>query len=249
MQISVQLYSVRESFAADPAATLRRLAELGLRSVEPFGLTEHAETLRPLLAEFGLDAPSSHVALLDAEDPVRVFAVAAGLGVGTVIQPYWDRQAWDHEGDIRATAEHLNALTPLASEAGIRVGYHNHEFEARPIFDGRCGLDLLVDHLDPRVVLELDTFWCAVGGTDPAELLGRLGQRVQLVHLKDGPLQGDTRKQQVLGQGEMDIASILRAAPWLETGVIEFDDHEGDIFEAIGRSVTHLTELSHEEQA
>ena len=249
MQISVQLYSVRESFAADPAATLRRLAELGLRAVEPFGLTEHAETLRPLLAEFGLDAPSSHVSLLDAEDPVRVFAVAAGLGVGTVIQPYWDRQAWDREEDIRATAERLNALAPLASEAGLRVGYHNHEFEARPIFDGRCGLEVLVDHLDPRVVLELDTFWCAVCGTDPAALLERLGQRVQLAHLKDGPLQGDTRKQLVLGQGEMDIPSILRAAPWLETGVIEFDDHEGDIFEAIGGSVTHLTELSQEEQA
>src|SRR5690625_5990658 len=78
---------------------------------------------------------SSHVSLLDAEDPVRVFAVAAGLGVGTVIQPYWDRQAWDREEDIRATAERLNALAPLASEAGLRVGYHNHEFEARPIFE------------------------------------------------------------------------------------------------------------------
>src|SRR5699024_5819014 len=112
--------------------------------------------LRPLLAEFGLDAPSSHVSLLDAEDPGRVFAVAAGLVVGTVIQPYWDRRAWDREEDIRATAERLNALAPLASEAGLRVGYHNHEFEARPIFDGRCGLEVLVGRLDPRVVLELD---------------------------------------------------------------------------------------------
>lgn len=249
MQISVQLYSVRESFAADPAATMRRLAELGLRSVEPFGLTDHAETLRPLLAEFGLDAPSSHVSLLEAEDPVRVCAVAAGLGVRTLIQPYWDHQAWDHEDDIKATAERLNALAPLASEAGIRIGYHNHDFEARPVFDGRCGLEVLVDHLDPRVVLELDTFWSAVGGTDPAELLERLGQRVQLVHLKDGPLQGTTSQQQVLGQGEMDIPSILRAAPWLETGVIEFDDHDGDVFEAIGRSVSHLSELLREVQA
>src|SRR5690625_4903776 len=157
VQISVQLYSVRESFAADPAATLRRLAELGLRAVEPFGLTEHAETLRPLLAEFGLDAPSSHVSLLDAEDPVRVFAGGAGRGVGTVIQRYWERQAWDGEEAIRAAAERLNALAALASEAGLRVGYHNREFEARPIFDGRCGLEVLVDHLDPRVVLELDT--------------------------------------------------------------------------------------------
>lgn len=249
MQISVQLYSVRESFAADPAATLRRLAELGLHCVEPFGLTEHAETLRPLLAEFGLDAPSAHVSLLDAEDPVRACAVAAGLGVRTVIQPYWDRQAWDSADDIKATAERLNALAPLASEAGIRVGYHNHDFETRPIFDGRCGLEVLVDHLDPRVVLELDTFWCAVGGTDPAQLLQRLGQRVQLVHLKDGPLQGTTKQQQPLGRGEMDIPSILRAAPWLETGVIEFDDHDGDLFEAIGQSLTHLTELLHEDQA
>src|SRR5699024_4812619 len=143
VQISVQLYSVRESFAADPAATLRRLAELGLRAVEPFGLTEHAETLRHLQAGRGLDAPSSHVSLVDAEDPVRVFGVAAGLGGGTVIQPYWDRQAWAREEDIRATAERLNALAPLASEAGLRVGYHNHEFEARPIFDGRCGLEVL----------------------------------------------------------------------------------------------------------
>src|SRR5699024_8166924 len=69
------------------------------------------------------------------------------------IQPYWDRQAWDREEDIRATAERLNALAPLASEAGLRVGYHNHEFEARPIFDGRCGLEVLVDHLDPG--------WCS----------------------------------------------------------------------------------------
>lgn len=249
MQISVQLYSVRESFAADPAETLRRLAELGLHHVEPFGLIEHSETLRPLLAEFGLSAPSSHVSLLDAEDPVRVFAVAAGLGVRTVIQPYWDRELWTSEDDIKATAEQLNALAPLASAAGIRVGYHNHDAEARPIFDGRCGLDVLVDHLDPRVALELDTFWAAVGGTDPAQLLERLGQRVQLVHLKDGPLQGTTAQQQPLGQGDMDVASILAAAPWLETGVLEFDDYQGDIFDAIGRSLDHLNTQLRQVQA
>lgn len=249
MQISVQLYSVRESFAADPAGTLQRLAELGLHDVEPFGLLEHSESLRPLLAEFALNAPSAHVSLLDAPDPVRVFAVAAGLGVRTVIQPYWDRELWTREDDIKATAERLNDLAPLASEAGIRVGYHNHDAEARPIFDGRCGLDILVEHLDPRVVLELDTFWAAAGGTDPAELLERLGQRVQLAHLKDGPLQGTTSQQQPLGQGDMDLASILAAAPWLETGVLEFDDYQGDIFDALGRSLDHLTAQLRQDQA
>src|SRR5699024_7628593 len=140
-------------------------------------------------------------------------------------------------------------LAPLASEAGLRVRSHNHEFEARPIFGGRCGPVALVEHLDPRVVLELDTVWCAVGSTRPAARLQQLGQRLQIAQYKYRPLARATRKQLRLGQGEMDIPPILRAAPWLETGGIEFHDHEGDIFEAIGGSVTHLTELSQEEQA
>jgi sugar phosphate isomerase/epimerase len=241
VQISVQLYSVREAFAADPDETLRRLSEIGFTQVEPFGLTEHAPTLGPLLARHGLTAPSTHASLLAAEDPAKVFATAAALGVRTVIDPHWDREHWTREEDIRATAERLNALAPIAAENGVRVGYHNHDFEARPLADGRCGLEILADHLDPRVVLELDTFWSAVGGTDPARLIGILGQRVQLAHLKDGPLTGDVKDQLPLGEGEMDVPSILSAAPWLELGVIEFDDHSGDIFSAIGRSFDQLT--------
>lgn len=249
MQISVQLYSVREAFATDPAATLRRLAEIGFSQVEPYGLLEHAETLRPLLAEFGLSAPSTHVSLLAADDPARAFGTAAELGVRTVIEPMWDREAWGREDDIKATADRLNALVPLATENGVRIGYHNHDFETRPVFTGRCALEILADHLDPRVVLELDTFWSAVGGTDPAELLRSLGQRIQLVHLKDGPLSGDVRSQLPLGHGEMDVPSILETGDWLELGVIEFDGYDGDIFEAVESSFTTLGEHLREARA
>ena len=249
MQISVQLYSVREAFAADPASTLQRLAEIGFTAVEPYALMDHAETLRELLPQYGLTAPSAHVSLLGAEDPAEVFATAAALGVRTVIDPHRDRAHWTREDDIRATAERLGELAGIASDNGVRVGYHNHDFEARPVFEGRCGLEILVDHLDPRVVLELDTFWSAVGGTDPAALLDRLGQRIQLAHLKDGPLQGEVRDQLSLGDGEMDVPSILAAAPWLELGVIEFDGYDGDIFEAVTRSYRVLTQHLREAQA
>lgn len=248
MQISVQLYSVRDLFAEDPDAALRRLAEMGFRHVEPYGLLEHAETLRTLLPAHGLTAPSTHASLLGADDPARVLATAAGLGVRTVIDPYWDREQWDREEDIRATADRLNALAPLASEHGVRIGYHNHDAEARPHEDGRCGLEILAEHLDPRVVLELDTFWAAVGGTDPAHLLTSLGSRIQLAHLKDGPLTGDVRDQVPLGEGEMDVPAVLAAGEQLELGVIEFDNHSGDLFTAIGRSfdllTTHLQEYT-----
>ncbi|MGP9536993.1 sugar phosphate isomerase/epimerase family protein [Brachybacterium sp. AOP43-C2-M15] len=243
MQISVQLYSVREAFAEDPSGTLRRLSEIGFAAVEPFGLMEHAQTLRPLLAETGLSAPSTHASVMADRDPARVFATAASLGVHTVIDPSWDREPWGSEQDVRVAAERLNELAGIAAEHDVRVGYHNHDVETRPVFDGLCALDLLADHLDPRVVIELDTFWSAVGGTEPAALLERLGQRVQLAHLKDGPLQGDVRDQLVLGEGDMDLPSILAAAPWLELGVIEFDGFDGDVLEAVARSYAVLGDL------
>lgn len=247
MDTSVQLYSVREQLAADPAAALARLAQIGFTQVEPFGLMDNATMLREQLSAHGLTAPSTHASLVEHEDPASVFATAAGLGVRTVIDPYVDRALWDEESDIHRTADRLNELAGIAAQHDVRVGYHNHDFEARPVFEGRCGLEVLADHLDPRVVLELDTFWCAVGGTDPAQLLGTLGQRVQLLHLKDGPFQGTTAEQQPLGQGDMDVPAVLAAADWIETGVIEFDDYTGDIFEAIAESYAQLGRIQRDD--
>ena len=152
MQISVQLYSVRDSFSADPAGTLRRLAEIGFTAVEPYRLLENAQILRTLLAENGLAAPSAHASLMTQEDPARVFAAAADLGVRTVVEPRWDAEKWTDERDIERTAERLGELASIAAEHGVRVGYHNHDVEAagvrRPV-----RLEVLADHLDPG--------WCS----------------------------------------------------------------------------------------
>ena len=95
---SVQLYSVRRQFAADPADTLRRLAEIGFTQVEPFGLVENVATLRTGLPEHGLAAPTAHARLID-DDLDTVFAVARDCGVGVVIHPATPPEKWrDAEG-------------------------------------------------------------------------------------------------------------------------------------------------------
>ncbi|EWS82764.1 sugar phosphate isomerase/epimerase family protein [Brachybacterium phenoliresistens] len=243
MLISVQLYSVREALAADPIATLSSLRDMGFESVEPFGILDWADTLRTALPELGLSAPSTHAGVLAEADPARLFGVAANLGVRTVIEPHRDRSHWTSVDDIRRTADLLNGLAGTAAEEGVRLGYHNHEFELETDFEGRTGLEVLSEDLDPRVVLEVDTFWAAVGGQDPAQLLRRLGQQVQLAHLKDGPLNRETSQQKPIGQGEMDVPAILEAAPWLEIGVIEFDDYAGDVLEGIRQSREALGRL------
>ena len=84
----------------------------------------------------------------------------------------------------------------------------------------------------------MDTYWAAVGGQDPVEvLLQRLGDRVKFIHIKDGPLTTDTKAQQPAGQGKMAVLDVIAAAKSLEVGVVEFDDYSGDIFDGITQSL------------
>ena len=77
-ELSVQLYSVRDAFAAAPADTLRRLAALGFTNVEPYGVLENVEALRAGLPANGLAAPTAHARLIGA-DQAAVFAAAADV--------------------------------------------------------------------------------------------------------------------------------------------------------------------------
>jgi sugar phosphate isomerase/epimerase len=89
------------------------------------------------------------------------------------------------------------------------------------------------------VVLEVDAYWAAVGGQDPVALLGRLGHRVQALHVKDGPATSDTRDQVAVGRGGLPIREILGAAPQA-LPVIELDDTRGDRFAAVADSLAWL---------
>lgn len=236
--VSVQLYTVREALAADPAATFARLAEIGFRSVELFGFVDRAEQFVELLSGSGLDAPSGHASLVD-QDVVPVFEAARALGMTTVIDPFTDPARWTTGDDIAAIAAELNRVAAIGADLGITVGYHNHQFELEAEVDGTTGLEVLADLLDPSVVLELDTYWAAVGGADPVALLGRLGDRVRLIHVKDGDISMNTRNQAAAGEGRMPVLDILAAAPTARR-VVEFDDFDGDMFEAVARSAAYL---------
>src|SRR5919199_3964186 len=113
--ISVQLYSVREAFAADPAGTLARLAKIGFTQVEPYGLAEHAAVLRTGLADHGLTAPTAHAKLIGV-DQDEVFAAAIACGVGVVIDPFTPPERWESESEIAAIATALNDAAKKAAD-------------------------------------------------------------------------------------------------------------------------------------
>jgi sugar phosphate isomerase/epimerase len=262
VQTSVQLFTVKAALEADLDGTLGEIAARGFTAVEPYDFVRRAEPLAAALAAHGLAAPTGHAFLASTSfvkpdgsgtavpvpTPEEVIAAATILGMGTVIDPYTAPARWSSIDQIAETARLLNEAAEIGSAAGVRVGYHNHAHELEVTFDGKSGLEILVDRLDERVVLEVDLYWVARAGVDSPTLLSALGDRVIAVHVKDGTLEADAiavyppADQVPAGQGVVPLAAALAAASALEVAVVEFDHFPGDIYDAIEQSRIYLDE-------
>ena len=236
--LAFQLYTVREAVRADADAALARIAAIGYRHVEVFDMVAFGRPLAESLRRAGLTAVAAHQPVV-GHDVETICAAAADFGVSLVIDPWVDPDRWTTAASIAGVAAELADAARVAATHGVTIGYHNHWFELEQRFDGRSGLELLADHLPPEVVLEVDTYWAAVGGEDPAALVGRLGSRVVALHLKDGPISRDTKAQVPVGQGAMRFPAIVAAAP-RAMRVVEADDSELDRFDLLARSRDYL---------
>ncbi|GAA2841558.1 sugar phosphate isomerase/epimerase family protein [Kribbella solani] len=237
--LSLQLYTVRGKLEDDFDGTLARIAKLGYTKVEPFGVTAFADRLADALPKHGLSAPTTHAGLL-REDSAPIYAAAKRLGIGTVIDPHTDPARWQSADDIKVIAAGLNQAAAEAADHGITVGYHNHHFELESTIDGVHALEILVDNLSDQVILEVDTYWAAVGGADVPALLKKFGERVTAIHVKDGDGTLDNKAQVAVGDGSIAVRDILAAAP-NALRVVELDDFSGEILDAVAGSYAFLT--------
>lgn len=255
-KLSLQLYTVNQALSADLPGTLARVAELGLRNVEAYGFLGRAAELRAALDAAGLVSPSGHAPFLsdgaDAPSLEQVFDDAETMGVEFLIDPWTAAERWASADEVAKTAERINEAAALAAGRGIRIGYHNHDQEFAHSFDGVTAYETFVAQLDPAVDIELDAYWATVGGQDVTALVGRLGERLKALHVKDdstpldllktGEYKPDGLTQVPAGTGSVPLTEALDAASALEFAVIEFDKVPGDVFEAIAGSVAFLAE-------
>ena len=76
MQISVQMYSVRDALAEDYQGTVGRLVELGFAVAEPFALLERRDELVKARDSFEIAFPSAHQSFLGDDDFIPVLEAA-----------------------------------------------------------------------------------------------------------------------------------------------------------------------------
>lgn len=214
--IAIQLYTVREPARHDFPGTLRRLARGGAGAVEFAGYGGMPiEELRALVRELGLRVVGSHIPLdVWEERTAACLAEVKALGGAYAVVPWVPEDRRRDIADARSLAASLSAWAVAARAAGLGFAYHHHAFEFDPLPDGSGAtlFDILVSETDPDLVtFEIDVYWAARGGLDPARLLRDLHGRVHLVHLKDLGEEPD-RPDRPAGEGSLRWEEILPAA-------------------------------------
>ena len=235
-QLGVQLYSVREDLGADVLGdTLKRLAAMGFTHVEPYDILSGTDALRSAMRDAGLAARTAHANIVDPKlDRDAIVAAARQLGIDTVIVPWAEPDSIAKRAGVEALAAAINDAARFAARHGIRIGYHNHDFEFSTEIDGAPAYDLLVSLLDETVALEVDTYWASVGGADVFELLPRLGERVRFLHVKTEPPNPPDRIMR--GPDISDRQAEVLALLPVELPIVEAVVHEGDIFPVLARN-------------
>lgn len=242
--IALQLYSVRELLAQDFEGTIRRIADIGYAGVETAGFPAAVTPVqaKALFDELGLVVCAAHAPLPLGDKRQEALDLMATLGCQRMVSPYLPPEEYDSLSRTIMTVEHLNEAAKVAFENGLRFGVHNHwwEFEPLPGSDVRP-YEVWLQRLDPAVFFELDTYWVQVGGVDPLEALAKLGDRVELLHVKDGPADSSQASMTAVGQGSLDYGAILPAATAAEWLIVELDRCATDMMTAVAESYSYLT--------
>lgn len=241
--VALQLYTVRDELGRDFEGTLRRVAEMGYAGVEGGRYPDvPARELKGLLDGLGLRSPAMMVGL-DALENDLDGAIDDALTLGA---PYlilsWLAPERYSAPNLPALAARLNEIGQKCRERGLTFGYHNHDGEFA-IQDGAYALDRLLDATDPSaVVLELDVYWAAYGGADPAAYLRKRAGRVPLVHLKD---MDANRGWAEVGDGTLDLPAIFAAAEagGVQWYIVEHDKPAMPPLDSARRSLDNLRAL------
>jgi len=214
--VGLELYSVRDELKKDPDGTVRAVAKMGYQVVEfyapYFEWTEpQAKQTRRLLDELGIKCDSTHndESYFSANNIERARDLNLILGARYMVQAWSDPkptlEGW------KSLANNLNAAAEKLAPAGLKVGYHNHQAEWKPV-EGKRPMEILAANTKPSVMLQLDVGTCLEAGGDPVAWIRANPGRIHSIHCKDWSRDPDQGYKALFGEGVADWKGIFEAA-------------------------------------
>lgn len=251
--VGLQLYSLRdfETTVDDLARTAEKVAKIGYKTVQVSGIKLDAKDIDRIMKDNGLQIVSAHDPwdrfLNDLDGIISDYQMwgAKHLAIGGVPGEYRSLDG------LKKFIDELGAMGEKIKAAGMDFSYHNHSQELAH-YEGRTWLEQLYEAGDPDVLkAEIDTYWIAAGGGDPAQWVARYPGRQPLLHCKDMIVLPDREQRFApVGEGNLNWKRILDTAE--EVGVeyllVEQDrvyDDE-DVFEEVAKSYNNLKAMGYE---
>ncbi|MGN6195809.1 MAG: sugar phosphate isomerase/epimerase family protein [Ginsengibacter sp.] len=251
--LGIQLYSVRDDMKRDPLGTLKQLAAMGYKNVEHANYVDRKfygyspKDFKKVLEDLGLKMPSGHTVMsakdwdARANDFTDVWKQtvedAATVGEMYVISPWLDESLRKNYDDLLKFLDVFNKSGELCKKSGLKFGYHNHDFEFKYSLNGQKIYDIILEHTDPKLVLQqIDIGNMYGAGGRALEILKKHPGRFESMHVKDeikatnGGEMNDEYESTILGKGILpvkEIVDLFREKGGTTEFIIEQESYQG----------------------
>ncbi|MBC3539073.1 sugar phosphate isomerase/epimerase family protein [Rufibacter sediminis] len=222
--IGIQLYTLREVLPQDVKGVIGKVAQAGYNDVETYGYSVdkgywglEPTAFKELLTANNLLSTSGHYEfgqyMKDGNTDIVKRYIEAGNIVGHkyITVPYLGEELRNSADAYKNIADKVNKAAELCKAAGLKLAYHNHDFEFKQYGD-TTGYDILLKETDPALVsFEADLFWMEKAGRKPVDLFSQHKGRFVMWHVKDMDKAKPDLNTEV-GNGTIDYKAIFAQA-------------------------------------
>lgn len=221
LPVGIQVYGLRDLLENTPeqfAEVMKEVKAIGYDGVELAGLYGlDPEYIRKTLEEIGLIPISAHVPLIELmEDAKGVADTYKKIGVKYIAVPYLPEEYRPNTPGYATVLKEMERIGRVMKDNGIKLEYHNHDFEFVRLPDGTFGFDDIYTQIPEDLLkVEPDLCWIKVAGQSPVDYLKKYGPRCEVVHLKDFIKEGNPKNMYKLIGIDIEEAEE-------DTGIFEF---------------------------
>lgn len=275
MRVGVNTYGLRDAFHEDFDGTLRELAEIGVEELEPcvsfifnpiiltaIKLGDKSGTIGAGIWTIDLAKENIKKARtagfhVDIVHPMCIFKKPKDLEkliprfidfAKEVDVHYLVLSPMKSGKELLAYADTINKTIEAFEKEDIHLVLHNHEEECIEYL-GMTSMEALMEKC-PDLTAEVDVGWVKYAGVDAVELLGRLNNRLGMVHFKDVKVDASPETRDTcfttIGEGSIPLKEIVLKVHELGFDemplIIDQDDSEGRMLDDIALGVKNIKE-------
>ena len=185
MKIALQLYSIRDEVEKDMDKALGAVKAMGYDYVEFAGYYgKSAAEVKALLDKHGLVGLSVHqMPSIFEEEGQKAVDYIKEIGLEYAAIPFYPLA--ELQDNFEQVVASFTKVGELLKVNGIKLLYHNHDFEFNKIGDAYILDKLFASVPEELMNPQIDVCWVRYAGLDPVEYIRKYKGRIEVLHFKD----------------------------------------------------------------